>query len=256
MVSAQLTKTPDTSHLSNQTGMKLETCIWTVFQILLLTAYMVLGGVLFLAIESCPEKCSFTFQELMGWTIFCFEIISTVGYGTKELKTATAKMLLIPYSIFGIFFFFFNLYLLGLMLTLVISKGISSFERQILKRDQVRHKKWKILFLAIILTSTSSIVTAYIYSYISRVDIPTSIYYIYVTFSTIGFRHCNIFAASNQTLNVVMIPFVWCGLVSVSALVQALVDIFNQQVHIMDDIYLDNPVSHLSNPELDFYTPI
>ena len=176
------------------------------------------------------ENCSFTYQDLLPWSIFCWEAISTIGYGSKELKTAAGKLFLIPYSMFGIAFVLAILGMTGSMMKSFILRCIGFFERHVLKKGQVCHKEWKVLIATIILTFTSNIIFAYIYSYMTKVDFITSTYFSHVTFSTIGFGDYNMnIVLGRLGLDTLMTLFLWYGMVGTSTLVQAMADIVNRK---------------------------
>ena len=176
------------------------------------------------------ERCSFSFINIFGWVIFCWEAISTIGYGSKVLKSTAGKLLMIPYSMFGIAIVLAFFGLTGSILKSFILKCIDSFEKHVLKRDQVNHKECKVLIATTILTSMSNIVGAYIYSYTTNVDFITSIYFFYVTFSTIGFGDYNMNSViSHLDWNVLMSLFLWVGMVGTSTLLQATVDVISKK---------------------------
>ena len=175
-----------------------------------------------------PERCNFSFINIFGWMMFCWEAISTIGYGSKVPKTMLGKLVLIPYSIFGIGIVLAFFGLVGSIIKSFILKCIDSFERHVLKRDQVRNKESKVLIVTIILIFICNVVGALMYSYTTGVDFITSIYFVYVTFSTIGFGDYNMNSLiTHLHWDVLMAPFIGFGMVTTSTLLQAIADVIN-----------------------------
>ena len=173
--------------------------------------------------------CNLSYKHIMEWTIFAWETISTVGYGSKALTTVIGKLLFVPYSTFGIAIYLAFLGITGSLMKSFILKCIRFFEGKLLNRVRIRHKECKVFIVTVMLTFTSTMTNAYIYNRVTGVDLPTSIYFSHCTFSTIGFGDYNMsFIISNPRLYVIMSILTWCGLVGTSTSVQALVDVINQ----------------------------
>ena len=177
------------------------------------------------------EQCHFSFHNIMAWGVFCWETISTIGYGSKVPKTQTGRLLLIPYSIFGIALVLAFLGKSGSLMKSVILKFICFIEIQVFNKEEVLHKECKVLIAAIILTSKSIILNAYLYSYVTGVEFLTSIYFSYITFSTIGFGDYNmeLLIEKFNWWNILISAFLWSGMVGISTLVQALVDLLDKK---------------------------
>ena len=175
------------------------------------------------------EACSFSYRNVMEWVLFCWEAISTVGYGSKTLKTMEGKLLLIPYSGFGIAFFLSFLGITGSIMKSLISKCIRFFEKRVMKKEQSHHKECKVFVGTFVFTFAISMAYAYFYSKVTGVDFPTSIYFVHCTFSTIGFGDFNMSPTLDNPVGIhVMSVFSWWGLVGASTSVQALADVIEQ----------------------------
>ena len=178
-----------------------------------------------------PEQCDFSFHNIVAWGMFCWETISTIGYGSKVPKTKSGRLLLIPYSIFGIAMVLAFLSKSGSLMKTAILKFIFFVEMHILNKEDVLHKEVKVLIAAIILTTKSIVLNAYTYSYITSVYFLTSIYFSYITFSTIGFGDYNmeLLIEKFNWWNILISAFLWSGMVGISTLVQALVDLLDKK---------------------------
>ena len=174
-------------------------------------------------------RCNLSYHHVMEWTIFAWEAVSTVGYGSKALKTVTGKLLFVPYSTFGIAIYLANLGITGSLMKSFILKCIHFFEEKFLNRGRIRHKECKVFIITVMLTFTSTMTNAYIHNRVTGVDFATSIYFFHCTFSTIGFGDYNMtFIIEKPGLYVIMSILTWCGLVGTSTSVQALVDVMTE----------------------------
>ena len=181
------------------------------------------------------QHCHYDINVILKWANFCWTTVTTIGYGSIVPKTSSGKLLIIPYSAFGIALVLAFLGSTGSIVMSINLKCIAFLEKDILKIEHVYYKRAKVLCLTIFSTSVCLATNVVVYSYLSEVDLITSLYFIYVTFTTIGFDDYDYSIVMRYSLQ--WVPHIsimnWMGLIGISTLVQAMVDLMykNSRAH-------------------------
>ena len=179
--------------------------------------------------KSEPKRCRFDGSSINKWSWFCWNTISTIGYGSPVPRTKVGKICIMPYSAIGITLVLAFLGMGGSILKSLISKWISLLEKYIFNIDQVSYKETKVLFVTIFLTAISTFINAALYSHLTGVDFLTSFYFYYVTFTTIGYGDYDMkILLEKPTWGLLSAPLFWLGLIGTSTLVQAVVDVIQK----------------------------
>ena len=176
------------------------------------------------------RTCSFDGDTILKWCLFCWNTISTIGYGSTVPTTKAGKICVMPYSGIGIVLVLVFLSMSGSILKKYISKWIIFLETLVTKTEEVSYKETKVLFATIIITATRSLINAHFYSYLTGVDLLTSFYFYYVTFTTIGYGDYDLnVILENHTWGFLTGPLFWLGLTGTSTLVQAVTDVIQYE---------------------------
>ena len=176
--------------------------------------------------QAKQRACSFDFYHVSKWAWFCWNTISTIGYGSTVPTTNAGKICIMPYSVIGIALVLAFLAKGGSIFKTLILKSISFLERRLFHIEQIHYKKIKVLFATIVLIGASTFINAKIYSYLSGVDLLTSFYFYYITFSTIGYGEYDMTVVLEEpNWGLLIAPLFWFGMIGTSTLVQAAVDV-------------------------------
>ncbi|KAK3733242.1 hypothetical protein QZH41_002006 [Actinostola sp. cb2023] len=134
------------------------------------------------AVSSQPEE--WTLQR--GYRL-CFEIMSTIGYGSTPPKTQAGRLIAVFYTLVGIPIFIFMLKSIGEVINRQITKIVAYAEKKLLKREEPKNAELKVLIgftVLLILDVTLEVIFVSKQRDFTLID---SLYCVIITATTVGF---------------------------------------------------------------------
>ena len=175
--------------------------------------------------------CGFNFDRVYYWSYFSWITCTTVGYGDITLHSSAGKLLLIPFTLIGIPLNYAFLGISGAVLKTWILNLIQFIEKRVFKRADVSGERTKVLIGTISVIIVCLLVNAMTYRFYTKLDFVTSLYFYYITLTTIGYGDytmAQIDTGENSSVVIVtifvLVPFFWLGMISLSSFLQALSD--------------------------------
>ncbi|XP_065060718.1 potassium channel subfamily K member 3-like isoform X1 [Rhopilema esculentum] len=189
--------------------------------------YLVIGAVIFWKVEDKPDKTDEALREIYNkydigngslsfdrfvsitkseiedvfkishfgetsWSFysafyFCGSVVTTIGYGHMTPKTDAGRIILLFYALVGIPLNLWTLKVMGDVITSLLTNLVSKFEKTVLRRQELKHIKLKVVAGMAALNITVLLLGGLMYKVSENWSYIEGIYYCFIVYSTIGF---------------------------------------------------------------------
>ncbi|XP_065060735.1 potassium channel subfamily K member 3-like isoform X2 [Rhopilema esculentum] len=118
---------------------------------------------------------------------FCGSVVTTIGYGHMTPKTDAGRIILLFYALVGIPLNLWTLKVMGDVITSLLTNLVSKFEKTVLRRQELKHIKLKVVAGMAALNITVLLLGGLMYKVSENWSYIEGIYYCFIVYSTIGF---------------------------------------------------------------------